>query len=62
MYFTKIMYNFKNDQRGVTAVEYAIVVAGVSAAVVSVIFVKVGLLEICCQASSPRSELQWRIL
>lgn len=37
MYFTEVMHNFKNDQRGVTAVEYAIVAAGV-AAVVTVIF------------------------
>ncbi|QZN94747.1 Flp family type IVb pilin [Symbiopectobacterium purcellii] len=37
MYFTEVMQNFKNDQRGVTAVEYAIVAAGV-AAVVTVIF------------------------
>ncbi|WP_438812523.1 Flp family type IVb pilin [Symbiopectobacterium sp.] len=37
MYFTEAMHNFKNDQRGVTAVEYAIVAAGV-AVVVSVVF------------------------
>ncbi|MGX8941405.1 Flp family type IVb pilin [Symbiopectobacterium sp. Eva_TO] len=37
VYFTEAMHNFKNDQRGVTAVEYAIVAAGV-AAVVTVIF------------------------
>ncbi|WP_196907573.1 Flp family type IVb pilin [Candidatus Symbiopectobacterium sp. 'North America'] len=37
VYFTEAMHNFKNDQRGVTAVEYAIVAAGV-AAVVSVVF------------------------
>ncbi|MGL9722052.1 Flp family type IVb pilin [Symbiopectobacterium sp.] len=37
VYFTEAMHNFKNDQRGVTAVEYAIVAAGV-AAVVAVIF------------------------
>ncbi|MCW2488700.1 Flp family type IVb pilin [Candidatus Symbiopectobacterium sp. NZEC127] len=37
VYFTEVMHNFKNNQRGVTAVEYAIVAAGV-AAVVTVIF------------------------
>ncbi|WP_291968532.1 Flp family type IVb pilin [Candidatus Symbiopectobacterium sp.] len=37
VYFTEAMHDFKNDQRGVTAVEYAIVAAGV-AAVVTVIF------------------------
>lgn len=37
VYFTEAMHNFKNDQRGVTAVEYAIVAAGI-AAVVTVIF------------------------
>ncbi|MBG6242175.1 MAG: Flp family type IVb pilin [Candidatus Symbiopectobacterium sp. Dall1.0] len=37
VYFTEAIHNFKKDQRGVTAVEYAIVAAGV-AAVVTVIF------------------------
>ncbi|MBG6249430.1 MULTISPECIES: Flp family type IVb pilin [Symbiopectobacterium] len=37
VYFTEAMHNFKNDQCGVTAVEYAIVAAGI-AAVVTVIF------------------------
>lgn len=37
VYVTEAIHRFKNDQRGVTAVEYAIVAAGV-AAVVTVIF------------------------
>ncbi|MGG2143500.1 Flp family type IVb pilin [Symbiopectobacterium sp. RP] len=41
VYFTEAMHDFKNDQRGVTAVEYAVVAAGV-AAVVTVIFGKSG--------------------
>lgn len=37
VYLSEALRNFKHDQRGVTAVEYAIVAAGV-AAVVSVVF------------------------
>lgn len=33
VYFTEALRNFKNDQRGVTAVEYAIVAAGVGGVV-----------------------------
>ncbi|WP_440864845.1 Flp family type IVb pilin [Symbiopectobacterium purcellii] len=44
MYFTEVMHNFKNDQRGVTAVEYAIVAAGV-AGVVTVIFQSDGVVS-----------------
>lgn len=33
VYFTEAIHNFKNDQRGVTAVEYAIVAGGVGGVV-----------------------------